>query len=79
MPWRIEELGPGDAIYVGTDRGRLSFTIESTSVYPLATAPVRQIMGFAVARVMTLITRAGEFVPAGRDYTHRRVVRAWPD
>jgi sortase (surface protein transpeptidase) len=74
--WRLKELAPGDEIQVRTSRGPLRFTVESSDLYERASAPVDRILGFAMGKVITIVTCEGRFLPAQRDYTHRRVVRA---
>lgn len=75
--WRLRELEPGDLVEVETDGGnRLTFRVESTRAYPVQAAPVAQILGYAIGRVLTLITCEGTFDRQTRDYSHRRVVRA---
>ena len=54
----------------------LQFTVESTDLFARDRAPVKQILGFAIGRVITILTCEGTFIQAERDYTHRRVVRA---
>lgn len=74
--WRLKELGPGDPIFIRNERSRLTFLVETTSIYPRDNAPIEQILGFAIGRVITIVTCEGQFIQAERDYTHRRVVRA---
>ena len=74
--WRLKEVQIGDDVIVATDRGKLDFTVESSSLFNRNNAPVEQILGFAIGRVITIMTCEGTFIPNERDYTHRRVVRA---
>ncbi|MBM4416720.1 MAG: class F sortase [Chloroflexi bacterium] len=74
--WRLRELAVGDPIFVRNDRERLTFVVESSKLYGRLDAPVGEILGFAIGRVITVITCEGDFIAAERDYTHRRVVRA---
>jgi sortase (surface protein transpeptidase) len=75
--WDLGKLGPGDQIVVTTDRGEsLPFQVESTNLYDRANAPVDQILGYQIGRVVTIISCEGTFIPAERDYTERRIVRA---
>lgn len=73
--WRLRELNAGDQFFVKTDKGeRLPFTVESTKLYNRINAPVEQIMGFQIGRVVTVISCEGVF--AQGDYSDRRIVRA---
>jgi sortase (surface protein transpeptidase) len=74
--WRLKELVPGDEIQVRTAQGPLTFTVESTTLYDRASAPVDRILGWAMGKVITIVTCEGQFIPRERDYTHRRVIRA---
>ena len=78
--WRLKELGPGDEIFVKTERGPLRFQVEDSWLYDRDTAPVDRILGFQVGRVITILTCEGKFTPyrgrVGGDYSQRRVVRA---
>ncbi len=74
--WRLREVQVGDDIFVDTDIGRLGFMVESTSLFDRNNAPIEQILGFAIGRVITIMTCEGIFIPSEKDYTQRRVVRA---
>jgi LPXTG-site transpeptidase (sortase) family protein len=74
--WELKKLGPGDDIVVRTERDALTFRVESTTLYERRSAPVEQILGWAMGKILTIVTCEGMFIPEGRDYTHRRVVRA---
>jgi LPXTG-site transpeptidase (sortase) family protein len=74
--WRLKELAPGDDIQVRTARGPLHFTVESTTLYDRNKAPIEQILGFAMGKVITIVTCEGQFIASEHDYTHRRVIRA---
>jgi LPXTG-site transpeptidase (sortase) family protein len=75
--WELKKLAPGDDVVVRTERGPLTFKVESTAVHEARNAPVDQILGWAMGKVITLITCEGTFIPGSPgDYTHRRVVRA---
>ena len=74
--WELKRLAPGDEIVVRTERGPLTFRVESSVLYETRNAPVEQILGWAMGKVITIVTCEGTFIPEGRDYTHRRVVRA---
>jgi LPXTG-site transpeptidase (sortase) family protein len=74
--WDLKKLVPGDDIVVRTERGTLNFKVESSTLYERSSAPVEQILGWAMGRIITIVTCEGTFIPEGRDYTHRRVVRA---
>jgi LPXTG-site transpeptidase (sortase) family protein len=74
--WDLKKLVPGDEVVVRTERGPLTFRVESSTLYVARNAPVDQILGWAMGKVITIVTCEGTFIPEGRDYTHRRVVRA---
>lgn len=75
--WRLKELSSGDKIVVKTDQGeRVPFVVEWTKVFSRDSAPVEQLLGFQIGRVITVITCEGQFIPSERDYTERRIVRA---
>jgi sortase (surface protein transpeptidase) len=74
--WDLKKLAPGDDIVVRTERGPLTFKVESSVLYETRSAPVEQILGWAMGKVLTIVTCEGTFIPDGRDYTHRRVIRA---
>jgi LPXTG-site transpeptidase (sortase) family protein len=78
--WRLKELGPGDEMYVKTEREPLRFQVEQTWLYERDSAPVDRILGFQIGRVLTIVTCEGKFTPyqakPGGDYSQRRVVRA---
>lgn len=75
--WDLKKLAPDDEIVVRTERGPLTFKVESSVVYEQSKAPVEQILGWAMGKVITLITCEGTFTPGTPgDYSHRRVVRA---
>jgi LPXTG-site transpeptidase (sortase) family protein len=75
--WDLKKLVPGDEVVVRTARGPLTFKVESSALYERSNAPVEQILGWAMGKVITLITCEGQFIPGTPgDYTHRRVVRA---
>lgn len=74
--WRLKELQVGDDIVVQTDRERMVFKVDETKVYDRDGAPAERILGFAIGRVVTLVTCEGTFLRDERDYTQRRVVRA---
>ncbi len=75
--WDLGKVNPGDQIVVKTDKGEtLPFKVESTNLYDKDNAPVEQILGYQLGRVITVISCEGQFIPATRDYTQRRIVRA---
>ncbi len=74
--WRLKELAPGDDLQVRTARGPLHFTVESTTLYDRNKAPIEQILGFAMGKIITIVTCEGQFITGEHDYTHRRVIRA---
>jgi sortase A len=75
--WRLKELNAGEEFFVVTDKNeRLPFKVEWTRIFQRNNAPVEQILGFQIGRVLTVITCEGQFISSERDYTERRVVRA---
>ena len=75
--WRLRELELGDAVQVrladGTDYG---YRVTAKSTFDAATAPISDIVGPTAKEVITLITCAGTFDRATRQYDQRLVVRA---
>src|SRR5215470_16782357 len=59
--WRLKELAPGDDILVDTERGTLRFQVENSWLYERDSAPVEQILGFQIGRVITILTCEGRF------------------
>jgi len=75
--WRLAEVSPGDAIRVLLEDGTVAtYTVSDVQRYDEATAPVQAIIGPTDVETVTLITCAGSFDPASREYNQRLVVRA---
>lgn len=70
---RLDELEPGDAVYVYTARYRLDWTVESATALP--TSDQSFIRSTGDVR-LTLYTCTGTWNPLTRDYDHRQVVVA---
>ncbi|MGA2286184.1 MAG: class F sortase [Dehalococcoidia bacterium] len=77
---RLRELKKGDAVEVRLDDGSVrDYEVVLSVTYPAATAPFQEIVGATSSEMVTLITCAGSFDEASRQYNHRLVVRAVPE
>jgi LPXTG-site transpeptidase (sortase) family protein len=73
----LEDLKKGDAVEVHLADGTVyRYQVVVTVSYPAETAPSEDIVGPTSREVITLITCAGTFDQASRQYSHRLVVRA---
>jgi LPXTG-site transpeptidase (sortase) family protein len=68
---RLQELRPGDAVYVYTSTHRLDWVVKSAGLVP--NADYSFILPTGDTRI-TLYTCGGRWVPLARDYSHRLVV-----
>ena len=73
---RLKELKQGDALDVVEDGKKIDYTVFWTKSWPDDTAPLALILGNAPSPTLTLITCAGAFNRASRNYSDRLVVRA---
>ncbi len=74
---RLKDLKKGDAVEVHLADGTIyRYEVVVSVSYPAETAPVEDIVGPTSREVITLITCAGTFDQASRQYSHRLVVRA---
>ena len=75
--WRLRELKPGDTIAVqAADNKVYEYKVEQVTSYPRASAPVDQIVGYAIGSVVTIVTCDGTFDRQAKDYDRRLIVRA---
>jgi sortase A len=73
--WNLNQLKPGDLVYVTDSDGRsLTFAVVDKQAYTDATAPLDRIFGTASDRNLNLITCAGTWHPAQQAYDQRLVV-----
>lgn len=74
--WGLDTLQKGDAVYVHDADGTMHiFQVERVRAFPYDAAPLHEIFGFTPhARRLNLITCAGEWNRAARNYTQRLVV-----
>jgi LPXTG-site transpeptidase (sortase) family protein len=78
--WRLREAQQGDIIRVVLEDGSVAtYTVSDVQHYDEATAPVQAIIGPTDTETVTLITCAGSFDPASREYNQRLVVHAVAD
>jgi sortase (surface protein transpeptidase) len=76
--WFLRELAPGDDIFVETDAGdRLHFVVESSTLYEKDFQQLQEVFGPTDRPAITAISCEGTFDRVNRDYSHRRVVRAY--
>jgi LPXTG-site transpeptidase (sortase) family protein len=75
--WRLKDLSLGSAILIELADGTVyEYVVRSWQRYEVATAPLAKILGSSSEEVITLITCAGSFDPAKREYDEVFVVRA---
>jgi sortase A len=73
----LKKLEKGDLVEVHTADGAVyRYEVTLSLSYPAETAPFEEIVGPTSREVITLITCAGSFDQAARQYSHRLVVRA---
>ena len=73
----LKKLEKGDLVEVHTADGAVHrYEVTLSLSYPAETAPFEDIVGPTSREVVTLITCAGTFDQAARQYSHRLVVRA---
>jgi LPXTG-site transpeptidase (sortase) family protein len=73
----LKKLEKGDLVEVHTADGTVyRYEVTLSLSYPAETAPSEEIVGPTSREVITLITCAGSFDQATRQYSHRLVVRA---
>jgi LPXTG-site transpeptidase (sortase) family protein len=76
---RLKDLKKGDIVEVRLADGSVrDYEVVLSVTYPAATAPFQEIVGVTSGEMVTLITCAGTFDAASRQYSHRLVVRASP-
>jgi LPXTG-site transpeptidase (sortase) family protein len=73
---RLKEMTQGDAVSVTANGQTTRFEVFWTKSWPDAAAPLSLILGNAPSPTLTLITCAGTFDRASRNYSERLVVRA---
>ncbi len=77
--WRLKELKKGDAVEVLLVDGSVrEYQVVLSVTYPATSAPVQEIVGATSSEMVTLITCAGTFDEASRQYDQRLIVRAVP-
>jgi hypothetical protein len=73
----VEDLSPGDSVYVtGDDGTTLRFTVTDVESYPLDGTPMDQIFGPSDWPEVVLITCGGDWHPDVHLFDHRTVVYA---
>jgi sortase (surface protein transpeptidase) len=73
--WRLNELVPGDEVFVDTDAGQtLRFVVNDSTYYRPESAPLERIFGTSNTPNLNLITCGGTFNPTTRQYDQRLVV-----
>jgi len=73
----LKKLEKGDLVEVRTADGTVyRYEVTLSISYPAETAPSEEIVGPTSRELVTLITCAGTFDQAARQYSHRLVVRA---
>ncbi|MBI3977547.1 MAG: sortase, partial [Chloroflexi bacterium] len=75
--WQLKRLKPGAEIIVDGEHGEAArYVVEWSRLYDEASIPIAEIVGPTAGLTITLITCEGEFDPATRNYSQRRIVRA---
>jgi len=75
--WRLKELQSGDRIEIRyADGVTLSYGVTAVNTFDAATAPIDRIVAPTPTDSITLITCAGTFDPATRQYDKRLIVKA---
>jgi LPXTG-site transpeptidase (sortase) family protein len=73
--WRLNEMQPGDLIYVTGDNGvRQRFVVTSVEIYLADDAPRERIFGGSDTANLNLISCTGDFDPGSASYNKRIVV-----
>lgn len=76
--WGLKNLAPGDDIFVVTaDGSGLRFVVEDSRLYDKDTQELGDVFGPTREPAITAISCEGFFDRVTRDYSHRRVVRAY--
>lgn len=74
---RLEELHPGDEIFVETEKGeRLRYRVLKSETYPYDEAPLADIFNRSDGSFLNLITCKGEWLASREMYNERLVVYA---
>ncbi len=75
--WRLRDLKPGDRIEVALADGEtFVYEVATLDYYPVASAPVNDIIGATSYEALTMITCGGSFDRSQLEYNQRLVVRA---
>jgi len=73
--WHLDQLGPGDAIAVVSERQtQILYRVTKTWDFSVTSIPMEQVLAADPGDEVTLITTSGTYVRGG--YDHRLVVRA---
>ncbi len=73
--WSLENLSPGDKIYVSDSNGNeLTFVVTELASYPLDNTPLNRVFGLSDQPQLNLITCYGDFVKEQHTYNKRLVV-----
>jgi len=73
--WHLDQLGPGDAIDVVSDKHtQIRYRVIRTWDYSVTNIPMEQVLAADTGDAVTLITTSGAYLRGG--YDHRLVVRA---
>ena len=73
--WHLDQLGPGDAIAVVSDRQtQILYRVVRTWDYSVTSIPMEQVLAADPGDAVTVITTSGTYLRDG--YDHRLVVRA---
>jgi len=73
--WHLDQLGPGDAIAVVSDRQtQILYRVVRTWDYSVTSIPMEQVLAADPGDAVTVITTSGTYLRGG--YDHRLVVRA---
>ncbi len=73
---KLDQLSPGDEIFVRNDTRELRYIVRGAAVYRVDAAPLEAIFGPSTEQELILITCGGTFDRASASYLHRRVVFA---
>ncbi len=75
--WNLNDLNAGDGIEIRyTDGTSVFYEVTAVNTFDAATAPIDEIVGPTAGDAVTLITCAGSFNGATRQYDQRLIVRA---
>lgn len=72
----LDELEPGDEIFVSDGATELRYIVRGVALYRADAAPTEEIFGPSAERELVLITCGGQFDPRTASYVHRRVIFA---